>query len=234
MVGSTETPKMDPPDDEPPSLIKREGENDPYPQYYEQGPFHNSPLRINPMASPEAGGEVGAYFDEQTGEEYYGTQQNEGDQRFYTPDHHFPSPANGAEYSADAYYAPQPGHQYPSTPDANYPSSPQDDNYPPGEDGHFPRANHHYTLEDDGNGQFPSHGDDQYYQADKKKISFDDRDSQVQYASPSPKSTGSRSSDGISQSSALRGAQELLKKNRERRRGMYVELAWLHEPRSAF
>jgi hypothetical protein len=229
------TPKLDPPDDETGGLMKRSMEEgahynhedgqqqyyddedgqqqyyddeDGQQQYYDNGsrlPYEDVPDPEDPIVSPEGEPSVGvrAFFPEgEFGDPYY---EGEPPQEFQSPPEEpfedYPSPQND-QFAQEEYDEPQ-GH---------YPMSPLDDEYA-GED----------------------------FGAEEKELGFDEPDPGFEFQMSqesdmengeedftpikregyslggTPKSVVSPASVDSHQSAALRGAQELLKKNRRKR-----------------
>ena len=181
------TPRLDPPDDQPPSLTK--GAPD--------------PLDPVPVASP-------------------------GDSQFLTEDKGYISPASNDEFSGgqEQFGAPTSSMQ---DPDGGF--SPARRGQP---NGHFPTSHSYGVNEEKKNGHEDNmdssvkSGEEDFVPIKRDGFKLRKRDADSKGASPpagspSPSkivpspSAQSHDSGALSRSSALRGAQELLRKNRQRR-----------------
>jgi hypothetical protein len=143
----------------------------------------------------------------------------------YSPeDGHYPHPDDGQYYpEEDGQYDGHPdGQGHHDTPGGHYPMSPADDVYSTGDDhvfeeekkvgGHLDRAAARGLQINTGEDDFVPIKRDGYTLGQQNGVPPAAR------SMTSPKSTGDQTS--VSQSSALRGAQELLKRNRQRRMEM--------------
>jgi hypothetical protein len=195
------TPRLDPPEDEPPSLNKRESkdgesydEDDGAFGGQEQDPYNDPTDPDDPMASPEPV-QNDQFFDQQQqhlqhqhqqGDEYYDEspdKQNGPGGEYYSPDpEYYRAPVQGGPGQPDQeYYQEGGGDQYAEEEqygiDGHYEAqegsfgSPQNDQYPP-EDGQYPH-------------QHPHPHDDQYYpEEDGQYDGHPDDQNQVHYGTP--------------------------------------------------
>lgn len=265
----SETPKMDPPDDEPPSLSRDDIPDDEKFQqssYYSGqdtsgsgGSFHfaASSSREEYYSSPDKTDNKGRQYYSSREEEYYDSPENHGStyqsqngSEYYeensrmqqSPDYDPQSPEytenSGKEYyttataEGDNYRSPSTAesgeyHRSPSTAesDTEYHQSPEQtaeastEYYRSPETGDSRSADYYQSPEtgDSGSADYyrsPTESGSSYYQPER-----DDTENEPP-VEPSPKSevqSSTRSLSEYSQSSAMRTAQDLLKRNRQRR-----------------